>query len=461
MNKPNFLLLQVDQLHSRVLNSYGGKVNLPNIDELFCKGTSFESCTCPFPLCQPSRASLWSDRYPHKTNVLSNGKKWECKNVSTEYPTLGEVFTQGGYKAIHFGKRHDAGALRGFTCLEEGQIKIENESEEFPLNFDTFSDIFTTEKALEFFSSYDYSQPLISVVDLVNPHNICGYVGEYQNKRIENTNGLPPLPPNFEFKDIENRSKSIQYICCAHNRQAQVSGWEENNFRHYLKAYNYYLRKADEMIGQIINTLKERGIYDNTIILFFSDHGDALCARGTVTKHTALYQELVEVPLVIAGPGIPKGKVIKGLAQTLDIPPTLCQLAKLEIPKSFDGTSLVENLKNSSAIEREYVTSQWHTEWGFTVEPSRMIRTKNWKYIHYLEDKKEELYDLINDPYETLNVADKVENQKTLNYHRTLFKEYLENQQDPYFSLTPIAESRWRSHKIGYTNHKGIAAPQA
>ncbi len=459
MTKPNFLLIQIDQLHSRALKAYGGSYSMPNIDNLFTSGTAFESVSCPFPLCQPSRAALWSGRLPHKTNVLSNGRNWPVDPVSKDYKTLGEVFTENGYKAMHFGKTHDAGALRGFECAKEEEIKIEG-SEEFPLNFDTFNDVDATRKALSFFSSYEFDKPLISVVDLINPHNICGYIGAYQKKKITSDKNLPPLPPNFDFDDIENRSKSIQYICCAHNRQAQVSEWDELNFRHYLKAYYYYLSLADEMIGSIINKLKERGQLDNTYILFFSDHGDALTARHSVTKHTALYQETVEVPFAISGPSIEKERVIKGLVSTLDIPPTLCELANIAIPSSFDGKSLVNNLRTGEEVDREYVTSQWHTEWGYTVEPCRMIRTKEWKYIHYLEDGKEELFNLKTDPYEKTNVADEAENENILNYHRALFKEYLEKEADPYFSLKAKADSKWRFHKVGYCNHRGIAAPQ-
>lgn len=459
-DRPNFLLIQLDQLHSRALKAYGGNVEMPNIDGLFREGTAFKSCTCSFPLCQPSRASLWSGRYPHKTQVLSNGRKWECKPVSKDFPTLGEVFSMAGYETIHFGKTHDAGALRGFTCVTEGEIKIPDDSE-FPLNFDTYNDVYTTKKTLEFLDSHDFSNPLFAVVDLVNPHNICGYVGAYQNRVVEDDGTLPPLPPNFHFDDILNRSKSIQYICCAHNRQAQVSAWDENNFRHYIKAYNYYLSKADEMIGEIIKALKDRGEYENTIIVFFSDHGDALSARGSVTKHTALYQELVEVPLVFVGPGIPRGVEIEGLAHSLDIPVTLCAFANIEIPQSFDGLSLEENIRSSIPVEREYVVSSWHTEWGYTVEPCRMIRSKKWKYIHYLEDGMEEFYDLENDPYEKYNIASDENVKNELDYHRQLFKEYLIKEKDPYFSLTPYADERWRFHEIGYCNHKGIAAPQA
>jgi Arylsulfatase A and related enzymes len=459
MNKPNFLLIQLDQLHSRALRAYGNSIEMPNIDRLFSLGTGFENCTCPFPLCQPSRASLWSGVLPHVTNVLSNGRKWKCEPVDKSLKTLGETLKEAGYETVHFGKTHDAGALRGFKCFEEGETKIPDESPEYPFNFDTYNDVFATEQAKEYFRTRNDERPLAAIIDLVNPHNICGYVGVFSNRHLKDEPGLPPLPPNFRFDDIENRSKSIQYICCAHNRQAQTSEWTEADYRHYLKAYMCYLKVADRMIGEILDEVKKAGLLENTYVFFFSDHGDGMAARRSVTKHTALYRELTEVPLLIAGPGVPKGVMVKGLAETLDIPPTILDLAGIKAPETFYGRSIKNELFSSEPVKKDYVVSSWHTEWGYTVEPCRMIRTEGWKYIHYLEDGKEELFDLENDPYEMKNVADRAENRNTLEGMRALFKEYLRKTNDPYFTLTPIADKRWRSHEIGYEHHRGPAAP--
>lgn len=461
--RPNILLLQVDQLPSRALKAYGGRADTPHIDSLFARGVAFESTTVQCPLCQPSRASLWSGIYPHRTEVLSNGREWPCPLFTEELPTLGEVFTQGGYKAIHFGKRHDSGALRGFELVEEDETHVEDENPAWPYNFDTYNDQYTTDRAVEYFSSYAEEKPLLAVVDLINPHNICGWVGKNQGEHEDVTvEDLPSLPQNFTFDDIGNRSKSIQYICCAHIRQAQAAHWNEENFRHYLAAYNHYLSLVDRQIGRILDTLKQRGTLEDTLIVFFSDHGDALTARGCVTKHTAMYQELVEVPLVFCGGGIQGRKqMVGGLAQSLDLAPTLCELADLAIPPSFDGTSLLPSLEEGSAPKREYAVSQWHTEWGYTVEPCRMIRTQDYKYLHYLEDNFEELFDLQGDPYEMTNVAKDPKYKEVLAQHRILFEQYLKETEDPYRSLSAKADPRWRSHEVGYDKHEGVTAPQA
>lgn len=460
--KPNFLVIQVDQLSERVLKKYNGTANTPNIDALIQEGIAFTNCVCQYPLCQPSRCSLWSGLYPHKTNVLSNGRNWPTEDISKAIPTLGTIFKDNDYKTIHFGKKHDAGSLNGFECVPFDEEKIEPVSNAWPYNKDTYHDVFTTHKAVDFLSSYEFGEPLMMVVDLVNPHNICGWIGE--NKGIHEdypVSELPELPPNFKFEDIQNRSKAIQYICCSHNRQAQASGWNEDNYRHYLAAYYHYLSLVDSQIGSIIDKLKAVGQKENTYIFLFSDHGDSITARGGVTKQVALYHELVQVPLIVAGPKVPRGGAfVEGLAENIDIVPTLCDFADLKKAESFDGISLKENILNLTKVNREYATSQWHTEWGYTVSPNRMIQTEDFKYIHYLEDNFEEFYDLKRDPYEMKNEIYNGKYKNEIEYMRNLFKKYLEESQDNYFELEAKVAPKWRQHKIGYHNHVGIAAPQ-
>lgn len=148
--KPDILLIQVDQLFSRVLNAYGGQSVTPTIDELCASGVVFENCFCQFPLCQPSRASLWSGMYPHKTGILSNGRKWPVPNFGTEHKTIGDLFARSGYKTVHFGKCHDAGTLRGFECAREEETFVPDTYDAWPYNMDTYEDTNTGEKACRF-----------------------------------------------------------------------------------------------------------------------------------------------------------------------------------------------------------------------------------------------------------------------------------------------------------------------
>ena len=136
----NIVVFLLDQLTWRGLPAYGNTfVKTPNIDRIAEGGLLIDGCYTACPLCQPARAALWTGRYPHETGVLSNGRKWPEKGIPEFMPTLGETFTKAGWQTVHFGKTHDAGALRGFTCEPEEKIVFPEEEPAFMLNEDSFS----------------------------------------------------------------------------------------------------------------------------------------------------------------------------------------------------------------------------------------------------------------------------------------------------------------------------------
>lgn len=461
--RKNILIFVLDQLAWRALKQHGGDADTPNVNTIIDNGVMADAAYCPFPLCQPSRASFWSGQYSHRNQVWSNGREWKITELDSSFPALGETFSKAGYECRHFGKKHDGGALRGFICEEEKETYIPDERPEFPFNFDTYNDVYAAEKASAFLSSYDKKKPLLIVADFINPHNICGYIGKNKGKH-ENAPAdypLPELPDNFYFDDIINRPIPVQYLCCSHVRQSQTSEWTEENFRHYLAAYYYYLSVADRHIGMVLSALKENNMQDDTLIVFFSDHGDNMASRRSVTKQVTLYEEVTRVPLFFSGCGVvPRKEPVKGICSLLDIFPTLCSYAGIEAPDKLDGVDISSMFTSGKLPEREYVTSEWFTEWGYTISPGRMIRSGNFKYIHYLEGNGEELYDLGKDPLEKRNEVKNPLYKEILGNMRTLFEKYLKESNDPYQSLEWKADKRWRSHECGYEKHIGIAAPE-
>ena len=135
---------------------------------------AYTSC----PLCQPARASFWTSRYPHQTGVLSNLPDQGFPAVSDDIPTLGELFSHAGYDCVHFGKTHDYGALRGFKVIESEEIHVPRTNPAIKFDYETYLDIDTTEKSVQYLSSRPEG-PFLMVSDLQNPHNICAYIGEH------------------------------------------------------------------------------------------------------------------------------------------------------------------------------------------------------------------------------------------------------------------------------------------
>lgn len=458
----NIVLFIADQVTWRALSAYGNTyARTPNIAQIAEGGMVIDGCYCACPLCQPSRASLWTGRYPHETRVLSNSSKCREKGVLPDFPTLGEVFSAAGYETVHFGKTHDAGTLKGFYCEQEKEIVSEPEHPAYPQNQDTFRDNYTFEALCNWVRKRQDERPLLLVADIVNPHNICGWVGENQgvHKAVNSGEELPPLPENFAFEDISSQPKAIQYVCCTNIRQSQTAGWSPDNFREYLRAYYYFLSLADRGIGRVLDVLGEKGFHSgNTLFVITSDHGDSMAARGRVNKQVDFYEETMRVPLIFKGPGVCSGKR-SGIASLLDIFPTLCSQAGITTPSGLRGKDISEALSGGELPEREYVAGEWYTEWGYTISPGRMIRTEHYKYTKYIEDKGEQLFDLEKDPFEQNNLAHCPESADILAQMRNLLNRHLVETGDPFESLQWKADIRWRSHPAGYQRHRGIAAP--
>ena len=176
----------------------------------------------------------------------------------------------------------------------------------------------------------------------------------------------------------------------------------------------------------------------------------------------SFYEEMPNVPFIIAGPGIhPRQKPVEDLLTqpTIDLLPTLCELAGIPVPSSKPGISLAPFLKGEKQKRQHpYAASEWHSEYEVTVSPGRMIRSPRYKYTHYLEGNGEELYDMLKDKGERRNLAHDPKYSKILAEHRALLDDYIRRTQDDYRSLKVEADKRWRSHAPGYPNHEGPCA---
>lgn len=468
------LILICDQLAATALSCYGGTHRTPNIDRIARRGVRFDRCYTPSPLCMPARAAFWTGRWPHQTGVQSNGREAPVTPISPDTATLGALFADAGWAAHHFGKRHDSGALRGFTVAPVESVGVGADGR-WPVNEDTRRDRDTTDKVVGFLRGWDGSRGsrgsrgdrFLAVADLNNPHNICGWIGAnqgpHQDAPLPPGVELPPLPDNFEDDpaDFAKRPLPVQYVCCSHNRLSQTQGWTRENYRHYLAAYRHYVDRLDAEVGRILDALESRPDADRTLIVFFADHGDGVAAHRMVTKQVTFHEEVTRVPFIIAAPGGPSDAVRAApLVSLLDLVPTLCDAAGIAPPADGWGRSLMPLVASDRADwPHDYVASEWYTEWGYTLEPGRMIRTDRYKYTRYIEGGGEELYDLRADPGERRSLVGDPAHAEALAAHRRLLERHLQETGDPFFHVEPRVDPRWRSHAPGYANHTGPAAP--
>ena len=287
-----------------------------------------------------------------------------------------------------------------------------------------FKDYYFKEKALEFLSD-NQENPFALFVYLWAPHPPFKvpepYYSMYNPERVV-------LPDNIGVtaeKEPALRRRGVP---------AQLAdGVSMTEWKKAWAAHLGLTTMADEMFGQILDVLREKGIYDRTCILFTSDHGDNLGQHGMYQK-MEMYEEAVNVPFVIKVPGEQPG-IVREVISHLDIRPTFCELAGIE-PGEGDGVSLLSTVRSKKGEEERIVYSQYSGNPSYgTIR--RAAISGRYKYV-YDSLHEHELYDLWNDPQEMKNVAGEVEYREVLEKMHTACRKYHEQRGD-YF--------KWRETK--------------
>ncbi len=456
--RPNILVILCDQLSALAVGAWGNpRAPTPTIDRLAAEGVRFDRTYTPCPLCQPARPSAWTGRLPHEHGVLSNAGG---QRIPDGMPTVGEVFAAAGYDTVHFGKTHDAGALRGFQVAPRGTLPVEAEPA-WPINADTLHDRHALCQCLDYLGR-PHEDPFLMIADLENPHNICGWIGENQGPHEDvPIDDLPSLPANFETADLGARPVPIQYLCCGHRRLSHASAWTEANYRHYLAAYEHFVRRADQAVATLLETLAHSDAAEDTVVVFLSDHGEGMAAHRMVTKQVSFYEETTRVALIVSGPGVSGAgrTVAEPLVSLCDVAPTVADLAGLAWPAETYGRSLLPWLRGEAPDAwRPHVASEWYSEFDYVITPGRMLRTDRWKYTRYLEGGGEELFDMDADPGETRTLVADPACADVLAEHRRLMDAHLEATGDPFADLEVRVDPVWRRHPVGYANHEGPSA---
>lgn len=470
----NILLIVCDQLSALALECYGNSYGeAMHIQALAQESVVVENAYCTYALCQPSRASFWTSRYPHETQIDSNMRSFSFPHLTDSIETLGEVFQQAGYACMHFGKEHDYGSLRGFQRVASEEIEIPRDDPAINLAYETFLDIDTTQKTVAWLESDEArKKPFLVVSDLQNPHNICFYIGENQEgtQDFMGSPELPPLPDNFSTEDLVNRPRFIQYLCCAHRRLRHASHWSPEDYQHYLYAYYDYIQRVDKQIGEILSALNNASLDEDTLVVFMADHGEGMAAHGLVTKYGNFYEESMRVPLIFRLGKDKRGRRLKGIASLLDLKPTLMDYAGIETSNEDRGTSLWAALvdENENISPTPYVVSQWQDEFKDYTVPGRMYRFGSYKYCVYRDYApmpsnaiimEEEFYDLGRDPGEMKNLIQDPNYQEQIREARLGLDQYIKETGDPFYTLVPDYDRLlYRQHALGYHNHEGLSA---
>lgn len=244
---------------------------------------------------------------------------------------------------------------------------------------------------------------------------------------------LPPLPGNFS-KDIsepefimDKRVKPNPY-----GDEVQLSSeFSEREWQAYLNSYYRLTELVDKEVGKIIEALKRNGMYENSLIIFTSDHGDGMAAHEWAAK-LSFYEESVKVPLIMVLPEKWQcGAVNSQLVSLADLVPTFCDYAKVSTKTNFAGMSLRRAVYPAEERWRDFIVAELADHLGDRTRKGRMIRTGRYKYAVYSSgERNEQLFDLMADPGETKNLAYSKEYREVLEKHRGLLSKWMKERSD-------------------------------
>ena len=411
MSRPNIVFYFTDQQRWDTMGCYGQRLPVtPNLDRIAAEGCLFRQAYTCQPVCGPARAILQTGLWGTQTGCFRNDIE-----LPANVPTLAGALNGAGYKTAYVGKWHLASnqakginhrtgpiprdmrggysdywmAADALEFTSHGYNGYVFDGEDRRVDFTGYRVDCINDFAVDYIHRQDGSQPFFLFVSQLDPHH------QNDRQRYEGPDGSKRRFADYEVPgDLEG----------------QAGDWKEN-FPDYLGQCN----RIDENVGRLEDALREKGLWENTIFIYTSDHGSHFRTRNSEYKRSC-HDACTHIPLIIHGPGFDRPREIPELVSLMDLPATILDLAGAEKPAGFHGRSL----RSLAAGEAK--------DWDQTVfmqisesQVGRAIRTPRWKYSVRALDKKgwidmdaeeyaeDYLYDIANDPHERNNLVSRPE----------------------------------------------------
>ncbi len=413
----NVLFLFTDDQRADTIHALGNElIQTPAMDSLVENGFVFHNAYCmgsnAGAVCLPSRNMLMSGRAYFRW--ANQGERY----ASGEKPNFPDSLKAVGYETYHHGKQGNTAQKIHQRFDHTRYLKNDQAARRSGQPGKEIVDA-----ALEFLEQRKAEKPFFMYLAFEAPHDPRVSDPEYRlDYSVEGMN----LPANYlPLHPFNNGEQFVRDELLAHFPRT------EHEVRTHL--YDYYgaVTALDYQIGRLLARLKESGQYENTLILFSSDHGLAVGSHGLMGKQS-LYEHAMKPPLIFSGPGIPKGES-DALVYLLDLYPTVCELVGADIPEGLDGKSLAPVIKGEQAGVRDSLFLAYK-------EFMRAVRDERWKLIRYPHINKNQLFDLENDPDEMTNLADDPMHAPQVERLMGLMKEWQETLEDgqPLSSDAPL-----------------------
>lgn len=429
---PNVVIFPVDDMDYSTLNVNGCPVkNLtPNMDRLAREGILFQRAHLNSAVCQPSRQSLMTGLHTHRNGTLG------FVPVSKEIPNLSEILMSKGWHTASYNKGRDYESFQWSHFVGGYGTK----------GFGRKADLFVADASADMDKAKAEGKPFLINVATSDPHRV--FAGS-----TDEANLLAEMKKKYPKADAEGNCFFPPFKKVCSPEEAWVPPYLPDlpEVREEWAQYYNTVYRADETLGRILQLIDEKGETQNTMVIFYSDNGASF-----PTSKQNCYPYSTLTPLIIRWPGVVKpGSVdARHFVSTMDIMPTLLEIAGIESPKNLDGRSFLPLLRGESQQERDSIyTTQNYITPGVQVYPMRAIHTATYTYIfnawsngtekfsgechsgltmkaiekaaatdekirkrmnHLLFREKEELYDIVKDPWCLNNLAQDPEQSEIL-----------------------------------------------
>ena len=436
--KPNIIFILTDDQRFNAIGYAGNPiVQTPEMDKLAREGVYFRNAFSSTPICAASRASIFSglQERTHKYTFQTGPIRDEY--MLNAYP---KVLREAGYYTGFYGK---------FGVKYDHLDRLFDVSEDYDRN-NKYKDRrgyfyktlgkdtvhltrYTGEKAIQFIKNAPDDKPFCLSVSFSAPHAHDGAPEQYffdeSTANLYNNITIP----DPDLKEDKYFLALPEAVRKGFNRERW--GWRFDTPEKYqtmMKGYYRMISGVDLEIAKIRQELKEKGLDKNTVIILMGDNGYFLGERQLADKWL-MYDLSVRVPLMIFDPRVEKHADIEAMALNLDVPSTIIDLAGIAQPKSWHGKSLVPIIEGNQQYTPHDTILIEHI-WEFeSIPPSEGVRTSDWKYFRYVNDKSiEELYQLTSDPREIDNLAGNEKYQNKLIEFRTKCDQLIQKYKDPY-----------------------------
>lgn len=449
MKKPNIILIYTDQQRGDCLGADGHPVvQTPYLDELAANGVRFDRGYSAVPSCIPARAILMTGQNAWHAGILGMGEG-QCK-MPSDYPvTMPGELAKAGYHTGLVGKMHfnPLRALNGFhnTILDEHdgpnhsgfmsdyalwfeENKPANTLQmEHGLGWNTMiarpfhlpeyyhPTNWTMRESIKWLKRRDPDKPFFLCTSFIRPHSPYDppqvYWDMYADKDI-------PEPMSAEWDSIHDREEDPAQISSYGKSSTSPYRGKRGDEETRRARIGYYasVTHIDHQIGYLLENLKRNGLYDETLIIFSSDHGDML-GDHNLWRKTYPYESSIRIPYLVKFPksaGIKPGQVCSAPVELMDIMPTMLEAAGIPIPELVDGESLYKLAHGKTDDWRRYLHGEHCKCYDEELEHQYLTDGK-YKYIWFPRTNKEQFFDLVNDPDETHDLVNSDKHSSTVN----------------------------------------------